>query len=94
MEGRKRMRKTTYLLFLAIPVLLVSLLLLLPLVVSILPTFTRPKLGLGQYVAFFKDSFNRTIFFLSFAPHLADHHRHLRGGGAAHQLLAFLAEGA
>lgn len=65
MEGRKRMRKTTYLLFLAIPVLLVSLLLLLPLVVSILPTFTRPKLGLGQYVAFFKDSFNRTIFFRS-----------------------------
>lgn len=65
MEGRKRMRKTTYLLFLAIPVLLVSLLLLLPLVVSILPTFTRPKFGLGQYVAFFKDSFNRTIFFRS-----------------------------
>ena len=33
--------------------------------VSILPTFTRPEFGLGNYISFFKDEFNRTIFFRS-----------------------------
>jgi ABC-type spermidine/putrescine transport system permease subunit I len=64
MEGRKRMRKTTYLLFLQF------LFCSSPAVASATrrldPADVHPaEVWAGQYVAFFKDSFNRTIFFRS-----------------------------
>lgn len=59
------MKKTVYTLFLLVPTLLVVCLLLCPLILSILPTFYRPSLGLGNYIAFFADEFNRTIFLRS-----------------------------
>lgn len=59
------MRRPWFFCFLIVPFLLVTILLILPLVVSILPTFTTPSFGLSNYIAFFKDSFNRTIFFRS-----------------------------
>jgi len=49
-------------LFLLLPLALVCLFCLLPLILSLVPTFTKPVFGLSHYVAFFKDSFNRIIF--------------------------------
>lgn len=59
------MRRSWYITFLVVPVLAVFLFLVLPLVVSILPTFTRPRFGLGNYIAFFRDPFNLRILFRS-----------------------------
>ncbi len=59
------MRRTTWACFLLVPSLLVICFLILPMAVSILPTFIRPSLGLGNYIEFFKDSYNRMVFFRS-----------------------------
>lgn len=59
------MKRITYWLFLTIPLLLVVCFLLFPLVVSIIPTFTIPSFGLGNYIGFFADSFKRAVFFRS-----------------------------
>ncbi len=59
------MRRSWYVAFLIVPVLAVTLFLVLPLIVSILPTFTRPSFGLGNYIKFFSDSFNRRILYRS-----------------------------
>lgn len=55
------MKKTTYFLFLIVPMILVVGALLLPLVGSLLPTFLQPS----EYVRFFQDEYNRTIFYRS-----------------------------
>ncbi len=59
------MRRSTWIAFLFIPSVLVLCFLLLPLAVSILPTFSAGSFGLGNYIAFFKDEFYRAIFFRS-----------------------------
>ena len=59
------MRRSWYVAFLLVPVLAVMLFLVLPMVVSILPTFTRPTFGLGNYLRFFADEFNRRILYRS-----------------------------
>lgn len=64
-KGGILLKKWSYICFLVLPVFLVLLLLVLPLLVSILPTFIRPSFGLGNYIAFFADAFNRAIFFRS-----------------------------
>jgi len=56
------MKKSTYMTFLVLPVVLVVVMLVCPLVLSILPTFTKPSFGISNYVEFFSDSFNRAIF--------------------------------
>ncbi len=59
------MRRTSWVCFLIIPSFLVICFLILPMAISILPTFTSPKLGLGNYIEFFRDSYNRMVFFRS-----------------------------
>ncbi len=56
------MKKSVYICFLIIPVVIVTCCLLLPLVLQIIPTFTRPSIGLGNYIRFFQDDLNRSIF--------------------------------
>lgn len=59
------MKRTTWICFLFVPAFLVVCFLVIPMIVSILPTFTRPEFGLGNYISFFRDEFNRTIFYRS-----------------------------
>lgn len=59
------MKKSTYICFLLVPLILVIFLLIIPLFITILPTFWRPRKGLANYIAFFADGFNRGIFFRS-----------------------------
>ncbi len=56
------MKKSVYICFLIIPVVIVLCTLILPLVLQIIPTFTRPTIGLGNYIRFFQDDLNRSIF--------------------------------
>lgn len=59
------MKKPVYICFLIVPVVIVLCTLILPLVLQIIPTFTRPAIGLGNYIRFFQDDLNRSIFLRS-----------------------------
>ncbi len=48
-----------------IPLFVVLVFLFLPLILNILPTFYRSSINFTSYTDFFRDSFNRTIFFRS-----------------------------
>lgn len=59
------MRRSWYVTFLFLPGFAIILFLVIPLCLSILPTFTRPTFGLGNYIRFFSDEFNRRILYRS-----------------------------